>query len=119
METVQLDKRRFPRIDEAVCAWLSFKKDSAAYGTTTMDLGLEGARFTTLKRVDVGDNVIVCLQLPWMSIQCKGKVCWLSAETGGLYNFGVRFLDLRDNERDFLNRYVRHGVRVHVNAQLP
>ena len=114
METAQLEKRRFPRTDEAVCAWLSFKRDSAAYGTTTLDIGMEGARFSALKNVQEGDHLLVCLQLPWMSIQCKGKVCWIGADPAGTNCFGVRFLDLRDYERDFLMRYIQRSEQVVV-----
>jgi len=118
METVHTDNRRFPRIDDSVCAWLSFKKDNAAYGTTTVDLGAEGARFSTLKNVRVGEHVIVCLQLPWMSIQCKGKICWTGSERGGLSSFGVRFLDLEEHERDYLGRYVDQSTDATMSAAI-
>lgn len=100
------DKRRFNRVEESVCAWVTFRKDSAAYGTLTMDLGLEGARFSTLKNVHIGDQLLVFLQLPNMSIECKGKVCWTEPGVDGLSSFGVRFLDLRDAEREYLSRFL-------------
>jgi Tfp pilus assembly protein PilZ len=100
------EKRRFSRVEESVCAWVTFRKDSAAYGTLTMDLGMEGAKFSTLKNVNIGEQVLVFLQLPNMSIECKGKVCWTESSCTGLSSFGVRFLDLRDTERDCLNRFL-------------
>jgi len=106
MDSSSKDNRRFSRVEESVCAWVTFRKDSAAYGTLTMDLGTEGARFSTLKNVAIGDQVLVFLQLPNMSIECKGKVCWAEPAKDGLKDFGVRFLDLRDAEREYLNRYL-------------
>jgi Tfp pilus assembly protein PilZ len=100
------EKRRFNRVEESVCAWVTFRKDSAAYGTLTMDLGMEGAKFSTLKNVNIGEQLLVFLQLPNMSIECKGKVCWTESSPGGLSSFGVRFLDLRDTERECLNRFL-------------
>jgi hypothetical protein len=100
------EKRRFARTDETVCAWLSFRHEQAAYGTLTMDLGLEGARFSTLHNVNVGEQLLVCLQLPWQNIECKGRICWSAAGPSGLPCFGVRFLDLRETERDYLYRHM-------------
>jgi hypothetical protein len=100
------EKRRFSRVEESVCAWVTFRKDSAAYGTLTMDLGMEGAKFSTLKNVNIGEQLLVFLQLPNMSIECKGKVCWTESAAGGLSSFGVRFLDLRDTERECLGRFL-------------
>jgi len=106
MDNCGAEKRRYSRIDEAVCAWVTFRRDSAAYGTLTVDLGLEGARFSTLRDVQVGEHVLVFLQLPAMSIECKGKVCWTDRTPDGLQCFGVRFLDLREAEREHLGRYL-------------
>jgi len=71
-----------------------------------MDLGMEGARFSSLKQVSPGEQVLVCLQLPNARIECKGKVCWSEDDEGGGVRFGVRFLDLRETERDSLGRYL-------------
>ncbi len=106
MDSIGSDKRRYPRIEDAVCAWLLFRQDRAAYGTLTMDLGLEGARFSTLRKVNTGENVLISLQLPAASIECKGRVCWTQLTPNGLFCFGVRFLDLREAERDHLGRYL-------------
>ena len=110
MELHTEEKRRFCRIEETICAWVTFRKDSAAYGTLTMDLGMEGARFSTLKDVCAGDHVLVFLQLPNMSIECKGKVCWTETRGDGMSDFGVRFLDLRDVEREYLGRYLHQST---------
>ena len=106
MENMEGEKRRFVRVEEPVCAWLQFRRDGAAYGTLTIDVGLEGARFTSLRQVRIGDHLMVSLQLPSMTIECKGKVCWSSLDDLDTLCFGVRFLDLREAEREHLNRYL-------------
>lgn len=106
MSCVATEKRRFARVEDPVCTWLSFRKDNAAYGTLTLDLGAEGARFSTLRNVQIGEHVLVTLQLPASSIECKGRVCWSKQTPEGLFSFGVRFLDLREGERDALGRHV-------------
>jgi hypothetical protein len=93
------------RADAPVCAWVSFRKDSASYSTLTVDLAAGGARFSALRRVDVGEQVLVFLQLASAGIECKGKVCWSGIADNGLWEFGVRFLDLQEIERDRLTRW--------------
>jgi hypothetical protein len=103
------EKRRYPRIWDPVCAWISFQKDSAAYGTLTLDLGPEGARFSTLREVEAGAKLLIAIQLHSSTIECKGKVCWTDSAPDGLVCFGVRFLDLSETERALLEEFVlRH-----------
>jgi c-di-GMP-binding flagellar brake protein YcgR len=101
------ERRRFPRAARPVCGWLSFRNSEAPYGTLTMDLSASGARFSALRRVHVGEPILLSLQLPRVSIECKGCVVWAELAPNGLYCFGVRFLDLREPERDHLRRFVR------------
>jgi len=114
MDSVGEEKRRFFRVEEAVCAWLQFRKDGAAYGTLTVDLGIEGARFSTPKGVAVGDMLLISLQLPKCSIECKGKICWSRVDENGMLSFGVRFLDLRETEREHLTHYVNQSIMAQV-----
>lgn len=107
MKSTAQERRRHQRIGEAVCAWLSFRKDGAAYGSLTMDLGPEGAQFSALRSVDVGEHVMVHLQLPSSDIECKGKVCWVGPAAQGSSSFGVRFMDLREVERERLGRFLQ------------
>ena len=66
-------------------------------------MGVEGARFIASKNVEVAEYVLVCLQLPWVNVECNGTVCWQDTAS---FTLGVRFLDLRDYERNFLMRYL-------------
>jgi len=75
-----------------------------------VDVGTEGARFTTHRQVVAGEHVLVNLQLPSSSIECKGRVCWCAREEDGLSSFGVRFVDLREAERDRLGRHLNQCV---------
>jgi len=112
MNCVATDKRRFARVDGPICTWLAFRKDFRAYGTLTVDLGIEGAQFRTNRSVTVGEQVLVTLQLPSANIECKGRVCWTQPAPDGQQAFGVRFLDLREVERENLNRHIAHHAFV-------
>ena len=107
---IETERRRYERVEEPVCTWLSFRTDSAAYGTLTVDIGMEGARFETHRHVQVGEHTIINLQLPSNSIECKGRVCWTCRGEDGLFSFGVRFLDLREAEHDWLGRHLNQCV---------
>ena len=99
------EKRRFPRVQHPVCAWILFRKDTAAYGTLSIDLGCDGARFGALHRVQTGEKLLLSLQLPSANVECKGKVCWTDVSANGLHYFGVRFVDLSAAERDVLDGF--------------
>ena len=100
------EKRRYSRVTDPVCTWLSFRSDGAAYATLTMDIGMEGARFSATRPVGVGEQVTVNFQLPTTSIECKGRVCWCKKASRNQHAFGVRFVDLREGERDCLGRHL-------------
>lgn len=100
------ERRRYSRVGEAVCTWLSFHRDGAAYGTLTMDLGPCGAQFRANKRICVNERVSVHIQLPSGAIGCEGTVCWVQRAEDGASHFGVLFMDLPDCDRDHLHRYI-------------
>ncbi|MFO7775363.1 MAG: PilZ domain-containing protein [Candidatus Hydrogenedentota bacterium] len=96
------ERRRFERHEMSVCVWLQFHHDQSVQGTTTVDLSPEGARFHAPKRVRPGQYVMIYLQLDPVAytVECKGKVCWADSNPSGLTAFGVRFLDLEEEEHD-------------------
>jgi hypothetical protein len=100
------ERRRFARHDESVCAWLTFHYDALQCGTLTEDLSAEGACFSTLRRVNAGEQLLLHLQVDPTGIECKGKVCWTSSMPNGLNRFGVRFVDIRHDEQDQLSHYL-------------
>ena len=108
------ERRCHARVEQRLCAWISFQASETAYGTLTVDIGARGAKFSTLRSVEIGEPVLVCLQFPSGSIDCKGKVCWAHWASNGLNYFGVRFLDLSDSERDRLEHYIDRRSRLAV-----
>ena len=95
------EQRRHQRRRVGVCAWLQFNGDDATRGMVSVDMAPEGAQFSSIKPVNVGERVLVRLQLgpSHPIVECKGTVCWAAPMPNRLHHFGVRFLDLRDDER--------------------
>lgn len=102
------ERRRSPRARRTVCAWISLRNNTAEYGTLTVDLGSDGAKFCALSKMEVGERVLLQLQMRAVSIECKARVVWTSVRPDGLHHFGVRFVDLSAAERraiaDFVSR---------------
>lgn len=108
MEKQRKYKRRNRRQPVAVCAWLEFDSDRTTRGMVSVDLGPEGAQFCALNAVNLGERVLVRLQLESTGrpMECKGRVCWTQSKPNSLQHFGIRFLDLHEDEQarlcDFL-----------------
>jgi hypothetical protein len=101
------EARRHSRHSVAVCAWLDFRCENTTRGTVSEDLSLEGARFSSMRPVAVGEPVLVRMQLDRSGgpIECKGRVCWSNSLPNKLHTFGVRFVDLSEDERNGLSTY--------------
>lgn len=108
MDTHTEDRRRHPRLDVETCAWLLFPHEDAARVTTTVDLSQAGAQFSGVQPVDLDTHVLLNLQLDpgRRSLECKGSIRCCRAVGGGLYRYGVRFLDLLEDERGQLREYL-------------
>jgi len=106
------ERRRFAREWRTIYAWLDFPTSSgesaATRATTTVDLCEQGARFSGVEVVHPGTPVITHLQIGFGHgvIECKGKVIWSAVGPRGLYDFGVRFVDLSDEERAILGHTI-------------
>lgn len=74
----------------------------------SVDLSLEGSRFATLHPLPLGQTLLVRLQLePTLpTVECKGRVCWCRPMPNGLHEFGVRFVDLLEDERERIERFL-------------
>ncbi len=107
-ERAQQEARRHPRHKVAVCAWLDFHHEKTARGTVSEDLAVEGARFSSMRPVVVGERVLIRMQLDRSGgpIECKGRICWARTQANRLHTFGVRFVDLSDDERGCLGSYL-------------
>ncbi len=106
MDNNSSDRRRHVRVPEAVCAWLSFSRDYAAYATLTEDLGPQGAQFCALRNVGISERLAIDFQFPTKTIGCEAKVCWVRPAPNGRVSFGVRFMNLSGLERDYLQQFL-------------
>ena len=107
MDSFNTAQRRSTRYAVQVNAVLTFRTDGEPLENTTLDLGVEGAAFTAWHEVHVGDGVILCLHFGNERFECKGQVRWVRTFPGGERRFGIRFVDLFDDEKrelcDFLH----------------
>jgi len=106
MDSSLSERRRYARVEESVCAWLSFRGDYAAYGMLSADLGAEGARFSALRRVSVKERVAIYFDFPTKTVGCEAEVRWVKPTPNGWVDFGVRFVKLDGHERDYLERFL-------------
>ena len=106
MARIDTDNRLHSRFKKPICTWLSFFGGHGTYGTVTMDIGDGGARFCMMKDVNKDDRVLLNVQVAPSCIECKGRVCWVEDGEDGFNTFGVRFLDLSEEDRDSLKRYL-------------
>lgn len=104
------DRRQCVRVEEAICTWLSFAKDCAAYATLTTDIAATGAQFCASRNVSVSERLLIDFQFPNKTIGCEAHVCWVAPENNGQVSFGVRFVNLPRTERDFLERFLTQSV---------
>ena len=106
MVNVYTDKRRYTRQAIAVPAVLAFHDGAAPLHSITANIGLQGAKVVVPRRVREGEPVLVRLFLDREPrvLECKGKVCWVANDESDFTSLGVRFLDLRDDERDGLDQ---------------
>jgi len=98
-------KRRYQREKVRVWTWMVLSRDGMPRVTRTIDLTPEGAQFSSVLPVDPYLVVLLRFQLeePPVALECKGRVCWSRMMDDGLYHYGVRFVDLSDDERDMLD----------------
>ncbi|MBN2310880.1 MAG: PilZ domain-containing protein [Candidatus Hydrogenedentes bacterium] len=108
MRELGAELRRHPRQQRAVCGWLQFSDENVVRGMVTVNISQEGARFATLRPVLPAERVLVSLQLTptGPAVECKGRVCWVREMDNGLRHFGVRFVDLHEDESAALAQFL-------------
>jgi len=113
-------KRRCLREDVQIPTWISFHGVDDPQFTHTIDLAPEGALFSSVKPVEPLSLVLLRLELidRDVTVECKGRVCWSQTTYHGMCHYGVRFLDLADDERDMLEMYLAgtHGAAPRTTA---
>jgi len=113
MEVKSTNNRRHKRQTVPLCAWLEFEEDGSTRAMRSLDLSTEGGRFSTIRPVDSGDFVMVRLEVrPGApAVECKGRVCWVDTMGDDVREFGVRFLDLVEDERSQIDKAMTEVVR--------
>ena len=103
MDTKQCN-RRHERYAVPVAAWIEFYGDANSRGTISRDISSEGARFSSIRPTLVGEPVIVRMQLGRAKpvMECKGRVVWSEYMPNRLHEYGVRFVDLTEEEQSGL-----------------
>lgn len=102
--------RRHERRKVNVNTWLEFFNE-APRSAVSLDLGPEGARFSAMRPVCVGERVIVRMQFACLPdpVECKGRVCWTRPGGNRQHTFGVRFVDLNADEQHELQKFLNHA----------
>lgn len=102
------DRRRYGRRSHRHYAWIDMGVGMMGRATTTVDLGVEGARFQTVDAIPVGTRLLVHLQVGQghRDLECKGKICWVGTGADGMQEYGVRFVDLTEEEYALLNGFL-------------
>lgn len=102
------NKRRFQRHPASLKAALCFHSWDVPTRVETVDLGVEGIQCLSCEPIPDGTRVLVRLQLvpgeTWL--ECKGKICWARLEEDSRTRFGIRFLDLIEDEREMLDLFL-------------
>lgn len=98
----EIERRHHHRLSEQVCIRIVFPGDSTVYKGRPSDLSSTGARIRFPRSVNVHQRLHVHILLPEKDIGCEGQVCWVRMMMDGRCVFGVRFMELADYDRGFL-----------------
>lgn len=95
-----------------VCAWLDFRGDQSTRAMRSLDLSTEGARFATIRPVVADDWVMVRLEVrPGRpAVECKGRICWVEPMQDRVRHFGLRFIDLAEDEYTEIERALKDSA---------
>lgn len=112
MQHWEQEHRRHGRYRRETPALLDFHDAAESCNATTLDLSREGASFHARARVRLREPVLLRLQLDQRTppLEAKAKVCWATPHPDGTHEFGVRFLDLTDEEQSRLGHFLDDTV---------
>lgn len=108
----EVEKRHHARISEAIHIRLLFPGDSTVYGGHPKDLSPNGARILFPHDVHVNTRLHVHIELPKKEIRCEGQVCWVESHDDGHCLFGVRFMEMDQYDREYLDHCIGRAVIV-------
>ena len=103
-----MERRRHIRHLTETGAWLCQPRERRPVPMRSADLSASGVRLLWLRPLVPGTPLLVRLQLGETGpvIECKGRVCWSAPLENGLHQFGVRFLDVTDDELERLEEFL-------------
>lgn len=86
----------------------------------SLDLSTEGARFATIRPVTPGEPVMVRLEVRAgaPAVECKGRICWVEPMEDRVREFGVRFVDLAEDERIEIDQAMLEAATHHALAAI-
>lgn len=105
---LHMERRRHIRHSIAIGAWLSQPSEGRLSPMRSADVSVSGARLTWLRPLAPNTPLLVRMQLgeSGHAIECKGRVCWCAPLKNGLHHFGVRFLDITEDEHERLEEFL-------------
>lgn len=101
-----IEKRHHHRLGAGVVLRISFPGDSTVYKGRPSDLSPTGARVKFPRQVKVNDRVHIHIILPEKNIGCEGLICWVKPLNEERWTFGVRFMELGQYERAYLESFL-------------
>jgi len=106
------EKRRFPRAN-ITCRIIIYFPYEHSITSRTENIGCGGLRVMLKENLHISSVVGVEIFLDGGKvIQCKGKVVWKlevksrSSKNEPLYDFGIEFLDIKDSDKEEINKLV-------------
>ena len=106
MDMLSREQRHYPRFRRKVPTSMQFRKDGAILQTTTRDVSVEGAEFEWGRSVQPGERILFHIKLTNSVFRCEGMVQWVRSLTTGQYFFGVRFLNLREDQYQQMEEFL-------------
>jgi c-di-GMP-binding flagellar brake protein YcgR len=112
------EKRKFVRAEHITkVKWKNLTNPSQGMGVMpdiSKDISGGGVRLVTYKKLTVGDELQMEFTIPpYKLIEVRGQVRWvIETEMVGddriivKYNSGIEFLDMSDENRDLVNKFV-------------
>lgn len=101
-----IEKRHHHRLGLDVLLRVSIPGESTVYKGKPSDLSPTGARIKFPREIKVNSRVHVHILLPDKNIGCEGLVCWVRPLNEERWTLGVRFMEMNDYERAYLEAYL-------------
>ncbi len=101
-----VEKRHHHRLTEGIRLRITFAGDGTVYKGLPSDLSPTGARLRIPRSVKIDQRIHIHILFSTKEIGCEGQVCWVKPMPDGDCIFGVRFMELQEYERAFLENAI-------------